>query len=67
MKKNKNKKVKSIDYFYDDLCDLIQQYFPKSWTSENDQLFFDDDEIMEDFNEANKLLTNLIRQTKGKK
>jgi hypothetical protein len=67
MKKNKNKKVKSIDYFYDDLCDLIQQYFPKGWTSENDQLFFDDYEIMEDFNEANKLLTNLIRQTKGKK
>lgn len=67
MRNFKNKKVKSIDYFYDDLCELIQEYFPKGWTSKNDQLFFDDEELMEDFDKATDILIDIIKQTKGNK
>lgn len=66
MRNFKNEKVKDIDMFFDDLCDLIQEYFPMGWVSKNDQLFFDDEELMEDFDKATELLIDVIKQTKDK-
>lgn len=67
LKNYKGEKVKDVDMFFDDLCDLIQEYFPNGWTSKNDQLFFDDEELMEDFDKATELLIDVIKQTKEQK
>jgi len=58
-----NTEVKDIELFDDELCDIIQKYFVKGWKSKNNELFFDDDEIMYQFNLASNMLQNLIKQT----
>lgn len=58
-----NTEVKDVELFDDELCDIIQKYFVKGWTSKNNELFFDDDEIMYQFNLASNMLQNLIKQT----
>ena len=61
VKNHKGENVVDIGFLDDDLCALIQEYMPLGWQSENGKLFFDDEEIVEEFNEAVAILTKLIR------
>jgi hypothetical protein len=61
-----NTEVKDIDLFDGELCDIIQKYFVKGWTSKNNELFFDDDEIIYQFNLASNILQNLIKEAQGR-
>lgn len=52
--------VVNVKYLDENLCDLIQEYMPEGWVSENNELFFDDEEIVSQFDDAMEILTRLI-------
>lgn len=52
--------VVNVKYLDENLCDLIQEYMPEGWVSENNELFFDDEEIVSQFDDAVEILTRLI-------
>lgn len=52
--------VVNVKYLDENLCDIIQEYMPKGWVSENNELFFDDEEIVSQFDDAVEILTRLI-------
>ena len=58
--------IKDIELFDDELCEIIQKYFVGGWLSKNNELFFDDEDIVESFNEASNILQDLIRKAQGK-
>jgi len=52
-----------LEYFDDDVCELMNKYIKKGFISEKGELFFDDDDIVDDFNYHLEGLKNLIRKT----
>ena len=58
--------IKDVELFDDELGDMIQKYFVNGWLSENNKLFFDDENIVKSFNEASNILQDLIRKAQGK-
>lgn len=60
-----NQKVKDVELFDGELCDIIQKYIAKGWTSKNNELFFDDEEIVYQFDLASHMLQNLIKTAQG--
>lgn len=59
----KTKKEIHYDYFDDNICDVMNRYIKKGFISKNGNLFFDDDEIVADFNYHIEGLKNLIKMT----
>jgi hypothetical protein len=57
--------VVNVKYLDENLCDLIQEYMPEGWVSENNELFFDDDEMVSQFDDAVEILTRLISKVQG--
>jgi hypothetical protein len=55
-------KVVDVENLDEDVCALIQKYMPLGWLSENNELFFDDEEIVKEFDEAVAILTRLINK-----
>ena len=51
------------DYIDDDICNAMNRYIKKGFISKNGNLFFDDDEIVADFNYHIEGLKNLIKMT----
>ena len=51
------------DYFDDDICDVMNKYIKDGFTSKNGDLFFDDDDIVKDFNYHIEGLKKLIKMT----
>ena len=51
------------DCLDDDICDVMNKYIKKGFTSENGDLFFDDDSIVKDFNYHIEGLVKLIKMT----
>ena len=58
------KEIQLLEYFDDDVCELMNKYIKKGFISEKGKLFFDDDDIVDDFNYHLEGLKNLIRKTK---
>jgi hypothetical protein len=57
--------VVNVKYLDENLCDLIQEYMPEGWVSENNELFFDDEEMVSQFDDAVEILTRLISKVQG--
>jgi|TARA_R110002020_G_scaffold228810_1_gene439610 hypothetical protein len=57
--------VVDIEYLAEDLDGLIEKYMPKGWVSENNALFFDDEDIIEDYDRALRVLVRLIAQVQN--
>ena len=51
------------EYFDDAICDVMNKYIKDGFTSENGDLFFDDDDIVKDFNYHIEGLKKLIKMT----
>lgn len=49
--------------FDDELCELMQKYIDVNHKHRAKQLFFDDKDIVEDFNYALNILQRLIKET----
>jgi len=58
-------KVVDVENLDDDVCTLIQKYMPEGWVSENNELFFDDEEMVSQFDDAVEILTRLISKVQG--
>ena len=52
-----------LQLFNDELCDLMQKYIDVNHKHTAKQLFFDDKNIVEDFNYALNILQRLIKET----
>ena len=57
--------VVNVENLDENLCDLIQEYMPEGWVSENNELFFDDEEMVSQFDDAVEILTRLISKVQG--
>ena len=51
------------EYFDDDICDVMNKYIKDGFISENGDLFFDDGDIVKDFNYHIEGLLKLIKMT----
>jgi len=56
-----------IDLFDDDICDVMNRHIKKGFISENGELFFDDNNIVDKFNYHIEGLKELIKMTYNKK
>ena len=56
-----------IDLFDDDICDVMNKHIKKGFLSENGELFFDDNNIVDKFNYHIEGLKELIKMTYNKK
>ena len=56
-----------IDLFDDDICDVMNRHIKKGFISENGELFFDDNHIVDKFNYHIEGLKELIKMTYNKK
>tara|TARA_R100000655_G_scaffold31679_1_gene63328 strand:+ start:61 stop:252 length:192 start_codon:yes stop_codon:yes gene_type:complete len=56
-----------IDLFDDDICDVMNKHIKKGFISENGELFFDDNNIVDKFNYHIEGLKELIKMTYNKK
>ena len=56
----------SIERFDDDFCDLFNCYLGEGFVSENNEQFFNDKDLVADFNYHIEGLKTLIQHTRGK-
>ena len=54
----------SIEMFDDDVCDLFNKYLGVGFVSENNNQFFDDEDLVADFNYHIEGLKKLIQYTR---
>ena len=56
----------SIEMFDDDVCDLFNKYLGVGFVSENNEQFFNDEDLVADFNYHLEGLKTLIEYTRRK-
>ena len=54
----------SMEHFDDDVCDLFNKYLGVGFVSENNNQFFDDEDLVADFNYHIEGLKKLIQYTR---
>ena len=57
----------SMEHFDDSICDLFSLYLGEGFVSENNEQFFNDEDLVVDFNYHLNGLKALILHTRGKK
>ena len=69
----KPKKIATVDYkkfsmemFDDDVCDLFNKYLGTGFVSSNNEQFFNDEDLVDDFNFHIEGLKTLLEYTRGK-
>ena len=55
----------SMEHFDDDVCDLVNSYLGEGFVSENNEQFFNDKDLVADFNYHIAGLKTLIQNTRG--
>lgn len=65
LKNTYGNEVVDIKFLAEDLDGLIEKYMPKGWVSKNNALFFDDQEIVEEFDRAIRICVKLIAQVQN--
>tara|TARA_R110002167_G_scaffold366030_1_gene592750 strand:+ start:947 stop:1162 length:216 start_codon:yes stop_codon:yes gene_type:complete len=55
----------SMEHFNDDVCDLVNAYLGEGFISDNNNQFFDDKYIVEEFTYHLEGLKTLIKYTRG--
>ena len=58
------KDYKILEHFDDDVCDLFNKYLGVGFVSENNNQFFDDEDLVADFNYHIEGLKTLIQYTR---
>ena len=61
-----NSEKYSMEHFDDDVCDLVNKYLGKGFISADNEQFFNDKDIVADFNYHLEGLKTLIEYTRGK-
>ena len=56
----------SMEHFDDDVCDLFNKYLGKGFVSTNNEQFFNDKDLVAEFNYHIAGLKTLIQHTRGK-
>ena len=56
----------SIENFDDDVCDLVNSYLGTGFVSSNNEQFFNDEDLVDDFNFHIEGLKTLLEYTRGK-
>jgi hypothetical protein len=55
----------SMEHFDDDFCDLFNSYIGESFVSSNNKQFFDDEDLVDDFDYHLDGLRRLILRTRS--
>ena len=55
----------SMEHFDDDVCDLVNSYLGEGFVSETNEQFFNDKDLVTDFNYHLEGLKKLIQYTRG--
>ena len=56
----------SMEMFDDDVCDLFNKYLGTGFVSSNNEQFFNDEDLVDDFNFHIEGLKTLLEYTRGK-
>ena len=62
---DRRNEIYSIEHFDDDVCDLVNSYLGEGFVSTNNEQFFNDKDIVADFNYHLEGLKKLIQYTRG--